>query len=94
MWTSAGQTTISPISSLSTINTIRSTSTHLDGQEYRVVSRVEYSKKDEIKVGSYEVLFVDEKNPRYFSRPSENRGTCNQRPLSGLCWELPLHFFL
>ena len=41
----------------------------LDGQEYRVVSRVEYSKKDEIKVGSYEVLFVDEKNPRYFSCP-------------------------
>lgn len=45
----------------------------LDGQEYRVVSRVEYSKKDEIKVGSYEVLFVDEKNPRHFSCPSENR---------------------
>ena len=65
----------------------------LDGQEYRVVSRVEYSKKDEIKVGSYEVLFVDEKNPRYFSCPSENR----ERVISALIWsvlELPLHFFL
>ena len=56
----------------------------LDGQEYRVVSRVEYSKKDEIKVGSYEVLFVDEKNPRYFSCPSENR----ERVISALIWSV------
>ena len=56
----------------------------MDGQEYRVVSRVEYSKKDEIKVGSYEVLFVDEKNPRYFSCPSENR----ERVIGALIWSV------
>ena len=72
-------TTISPISSLSTINTIRSTITPLDGQEYRVVSRVEYSKKDEIKVGSYEVLFVDERIPGTFPAPLRI-GNGNQRP--------------
>ena len=56
----------------------------LDGQEYRVVSRVEYSKKDEIKVGSYEVLFVDEKNPRHFSCTSENR----ERVINALIWSV------
>ena len=49
-----------------------------------LVSRVKYSKKDEIKVGSYEVLFVDEKNPRHFSCPSENR----ERVINALIWSV------
>ena len=43
----------------------------VDGQEYRVVSRVEYSRKDAVKVGSDAVLFVDAENPRRFYCPAE-----------------------
>lgn len=44
---------------------------HVGGQEYRLVSRDTHRKKEDIPVGSYTALFVDEEKPERFHCPAE-----------------------